>query len=298
MPTVLGRMPGFPTSSEEWDGKRVTRTHQDQFEVHADFEIQLGLAMIDALAMPLGTSFPGDPDARLKSTSTKRSDVNRLIWYVDLTYTTQFSEEDAEDAVKPPDERRTKYRWSYETMQIPFINDAVDMDKPIVNSVEEPFEDMTDFVIPVLTVERFELNFQPQTILDYANHTNEKIFLGAPPKTVLCAGIEADDAGNEGTGNEVFQGLLYQRVRYVFKFKIPITEDNKGWVARYVDAGTRYKVGNEYLPYLTDSDPTVGKRERIVGPLDGMGGKLTPGSDLVILQFNKHPVADFDVLAY
>lgn len=297
MPTLLGRSKGFPTGTAAWDGKRLVREYMDEYEVQADNENQGPFTIIASLALPIGDPFFDDPFARLiRVGPAKRSEVSRLIWRVPLLYTTQFSDDDADDAVKKPDLRRQKKRWTFETMQVPFTQDAVVAAVPVANSADEPIEDYVDSVIPVLTVERFQATFDPDTILDYANHTNANTFFGAPAKSVLCAGIEADDDGTESAGNEVWEGLLYQRVRYVFKFKIPITEDNKGWVSRYVDAGTRYLSGGEYLPYMSDFDATIGSTQRILGNLDGAGGKLTVGDPLHILEFEKYARADFDLL--
>ena len=249
MPTFDGTVPGYPQATTTWDGTRLIKTVDHMVQVRADNDSQGPLTIIASLSIPVGEPWSEDQHIRAKQVGpAKRADNGRLLWHIPIFYTNQFSIEDAEDSAKAPNQRRVKKNWTFETLQVPFTKDAIDEDTPITNSADEPIEDLVDFVIPVLNVERFEVGFDEDTVLTYANHTNANTFLGAPPKTVLCAGIEANDEGSENIGNEVWEGILYQRVRYVFKFKIPITEENKGWVARYVDVGSRYKSGNNYLP--------------------------------------------------
>lgn len=296
MPTIIGRVPGFPTGNFEWDGQRLIKTYDDQWWVQADNDAQGPNTIVTALSIPIGTPFFDDLQARAKKVGpAKRTDEARLIWTVPIHYTTQFNEQDANDAEKRPDQRRLRKRWSFEAISVPFTKDAIDTDVEVVNAVDEPIEATTEFVIPVLTIERFEPgDFDPTTIINYVNHTNKVTFYGAPPKTALLSGIESEDDDSEG---DVWQGQLFQRIRYVVKFKLPITEENKGWVERYVNVGTVYKGADGMLkPYMTDADPDVGKKEQIVGPLAKDGTKLPPGEPLVILQFNKSPEVDLNAL--
>lgn len=297
MATLLGRKKGYPVANYEWDGRRLIRTYDDMYLVQAASENEGPTTIILSLGIPIGDPFFDDAFAYAKRVGpVKRSVENRLFWEVPVFYTSQFPQPDIDDLPKRPDERRLRRRWSFETLQVAMTKDPITGD-PFVNSVNEPFEVTEDITIPVLTVERYEEGFAAQTILDYVNHVNASAFYGAPAKTALMAGISAEE-----DAAEVFEGVLFDRVQYTIKFKLPVTEENKGWLLRIIDMGTQHKddATDKLIPYLGDPDRTTGKAEKITGPLDGNGYRLPEGSDLYVLPdgtgFNKHETAEFDTL--
>ena len=294
MPTILGRVKGFPTGTAEWDGRRLVRTYDDRWQVQADNESQGPKEIIESVGVSVGDQFFDDLFALAKKAGpTSRSKGNRLIWEVPIFYTTQFPQVDADDLNKAPTERRVKRRWSFETEEVAITADAITGD-PFVNKVGQPLEETTELTIPVLTIERYELAFSPTTILNYVNHTNSGAFYGAPAKTAAMAGIEAEE-----DAAEVYEGVLYDRVRYVIKFRIPVTEENKGWVVRILNMGTVHRDPDNadlLVPYLSDEETTTALRTQITGPLDIDGGRNPDGSPVVFLEFNKKKLADFDTL--
>jgi len=302
MPTVLGRNKGFPKGRADWDGLRLVRTYTDSYKVEADNEDQGPLTIILALNVLIGEPFFDDPFAFAKTVGEAvREEGNRLIWNVPIFYTTQFPQVDADEVAADvaPEDRRLKRRWSFETLNEVFTGDAITADEPAINSLGEPIEVTHDIVIPVLTVEKWAIDFAAQEILDYVNHVNAAAFYGAPAKTALMAGIEAEE-----DSGEVYQGVQYDRVRYVIKFKIPITESSKGWLMRVADQSTMHRDPDDnlnFVPYLSDVSATDGVRSQITGKLDGIGFKLPDGDPLFYLPdgtgFNQFKTANFDTLA-
>ncbi len=301
MATLQGRDSGFPKGTADWDGRRIVRTYEDQWQVRAANESEGPKAIIETLNLRLGDTFFDDEFAYVKRVGPAvRESGNRLVWHVPVFYTTQMPIVDIDELQNDtaPEDRRLRRRWSFETLQVAATKDAVS-GAALVNSVNEPLELTEDIVIPVLTVERYKQSFDHQEILDYVNHVNAAAFYSAPAKTALMAGIEAEE-----DALEVHNGTLYDRVRYTIKFKIPVTEDNKGWLWRIIDMGTIHRDPDDetkFVPYLSDPDVTTGDRSQITGPLDGEGNPLDVGDPLFVLPdntgFNKHKTANFDTLA-
>ena len=292
MATVRGRTKGYPRGKADWDGKRLVTTYEDMFELVADNEQEGPRTVIESLGIRVGEPFFDDEFAFAKTVGpAARNPEARLEWLVPVFYTSQFPLEDADEvlAETPPDQRRLKRRWTAETMNELFTHDAIDTDKPFVSSSGEVIEATHDIKFPVLTVERYKETFDPSEILNYANHSNEDTFYGAPAKTALVTAIEAEE-----DAKEVFQGVLYDRVRYVVAFKIPITEQNKGWLMRVADMGTQHRDPDnpdEFIPYLSKESSADGVKSHIRGPLDGDGNRLPEGSPLVFLEFNEFKTA-------
>ncbi len=284
MPTVKGLLPGFPTGDFVWDGRRLHRTYDEVWLVVADNESQGPYTVTLALAIPVGLAYSEDAEARaVKVGTAKRLENKRTHWHIPVHYTTQFAEEDANEANDPPDQRRARRRWSSTRLQVAFTKDAIS-GQDVKNSVGQVIEATTDITIPVLTIERFELGvFNPNTILNYENHINQTAFLGAPKHSVLLNKIEAED---DDSADEIFQGLRYQRVRYEFWFKVPITNDNKGWTERFANVGTYfYKVADDpttIQAYTTDVG-TDARQEVITGPLEDDGTKRAKNAALLIV---------------
>lgn len=281
--TSFGREPGYPKCEDGFDGKRIKVTHTDRYKIITDDPNFVGKSILDALpgSLQIGATLLG---TRLTKRSLDRSDQNRLLHFLDLTYTDDVDEAKEEEKNEPPDERKATWAWDFETLEILFTKD-VDNHKPVANAVGEPFEITTDYVMPVLTIERWELEFDPDTIIDYCNHRNLREFWGAPPDTALLAGIrDREDPG------EVFNGQTYRKVTYIVKFKLPMIVDVvEGWKEILMNRGTFYLNGGVKTAFHA-----LGSR--ITGNLTAAGGILADGAAPVFLKFNKHPKADFDTL--
>lgn len=280
--TSFGRDRGYPKSDFVLNGKRITETHTDRFKIQVDSESENGKTILAQLPYQIGVYLAGT-DARINSIKFERDPDARLLWYMNLGFTTEFDDEADEDKDKPPDQRRPEWSWDFETLPRAM---TVDVDgEHIASSAGDPIEHEGLIVIPVLTIERFQQTFDPDTIITYFNHTNESAFWGAPQGTALMAGIR-----DRKDSQEVYQGVAYRRVTYVVKFALPKIDDVlEGWKLLLVDHGWHKLDGGTKKPILEGG-------ARVSRNLDGSGGVLATGADPHILKFNVTQEADFDAL--
>jgi len=192
-----------------------------------------------------------------------------------------MDEQTSQDQTQPPDMRRVKYNWDFETRDILFTKDVVTGDA-VANSVGEPFELTTEYVIAILNINTYRRTFSPNTILNFTNRTNQNAFWGFPAKSAAIAGIrDSEDAA------EVWQGARFRQVQYVVKFMIPnIPDVIEGWKEIIMNRGSFYREGGVDKPFTAQGS-------RIIGKLDAAGGKLAAGAQPVFLKFNRLVTADF-----
>lgn len=285
MTWIIGREPGFPKSVQTADlssGKVVTIT-TDEYKVYTpDEDVALSETILTGLpsSLALGSRLGS---CGLRQRTAERDPKNRQLWHVPLEYSSEIDEESSEDQTKPPDQRRVKYNWDFETRDILFSKD-VDTGLAVANSVEEPFELTTEFVIPVLNLSTYRVSFPPNIIKDYVNRTNSEVFWGFPKRTVAMAGIRDSET------EEVYNGIRYRSVQYVLKMMIPkIDNVIDGWKEFIMDRGSFYKEGGVKKVFTAQGS-------RIVGKLDGSGGKLADGAVPIFKTFNRLPQTDFRAL--
>jgi hypothetical protein len=281
----FGREPGYPRTTDTVANKRITVTTEDRFKILTNDPADAGEALLAQVPFPLGTILGS---TRLKTRRLTRDAKNRLLHYLDLSYSSEFDEEDETDINKPPDQRRPEWEWDFETEEIAMTKDVQTGDA-VVNSAGDVYEVTTPIIIPVLTIERLQADFDPDTIINYVNHTNTATFWGAPAGAALCAGIR-----DRKDRTEVYNGLSYRRVSYVFKFKLPdIPNVIEGWKLILMNYGPNYWT----------APPGVGLRvaassggRSINVKLDDDGTKLDDDEDPKFLKFNQFATANFDDL--
>ena len=218
-----------------------------------------GRADVLGVCPPLGApyQFEGETDGlsiarrrrateRIEATSSRRG-----LWEVVVDYSSQFSLDDDDDL--PPEDRTPEWKWTSETRQIrvdvarakTFLDNSNNLvtenDKPIINAANDPLLGVTmPVAVPVLTISRYQTEFDPDTILDYVNHVNSAEFYGAGAGIALMAGI---------TDRPVkIEGRALRFVEYVVKFMIldPVklgpTGDEvvQGWSAILLEQGPNY----------------------------------------------------------
>jgi hypothetical protein len=127
------------------------------------------------------------------------------------------------------------------------------MGQPIVVTSPQP--------IPILTIERYEPNFDASVILNYVNRINSTPFWSAPPWTALMAGISDEQA--------ILNGIKVRRVSYTIKFKI----DEFGWRLVLLNEGGKCRK-------LVSSEPKNAQSEwsrAAVHTIKDMDGNPTTG---------------------
>lgn len=198
-------------------------------------------------------------------------------------------EQDNED----PTNAQPQWSWTHETEQMNLEEDV--NGKALQTVTHEKYFVDVPVAIPVLTISRYELSFDPQTILDYVNHVNETPFWGIPKGDALMAGI-SDHQETVGDTN-------YRKVEYVVKVRLDylsgqLIED--GWQLRLLHHGQwqliapflsigRYDPEN--LLRFTDQDGRA-----VTGNLAADGRKLGQDDPLVYLKFDQYREAEFNDL--
>lgn len=247
----------------------------------------------DILATP-GLPTLGDVlrGATCKRQSVDEDDTHALLWNVRCDFDSRIEEGKTEN----PEDRPPKWSWTFETIDEVLEFDAIDGEaKPVQNSALEPLFITAPVAIPVLTVEKIQIAFDADTILNFANRTNSEEFWGAPSGCALMAGITDVE--------EIINGDEYRKVTYTIKFRFKyddsgdVREDS--WNSEPLDHGTRYFNGVAGLPNV-DFNWTAFVDEQgnpTTGNLNGMGNQLFILDDPVYLSFNRFPKADFNSLA-
>lgn len=276
----FGREPGYPTCGDSVNGSSYTGTYQDRWKVllKAGEEHRLGEEILNALPtdFQLG-AYLGD-FCRLMQRSLKRDKEARLLYYLDLSYSTAFDEGGISGGQVAPDMRPTKSSWDFEQYTAIMRKDVDG--NPVVNSVGEPIELTTEYALPILNIERSQAYFDPDAILGYVNHRNFGTFWGASPGCVVCTGIR----DREG---ETFQGFTYRQVSYSFKFYVPfIAGVLQGATELLLNCGHKYRT--------SANSATVDSRTLVNLAVNGT--KLAVGATPVYGSFQKYPLAHFDDL--
>lgn len=255
---------------------RIDGEHTATYKIRTDDEDDREDVVITAPGCP----YIGMPSTILPGARCIERQINEVaprIWDVEATFSQNFiSDPDEED----PWDRTPEWSWSFETVDEPLLYDAQDASKAIQNSAGEGLPPLTrPIAVPVLTISRYELNFNPEDILNYVNFVNSSVFWGAAAGKVLCAGINASQ--------ETYKEYDMWKVTYTFKFKM----DTHGWTARILDQGSYYWTGtvgsSEKKPFSDDS------LNPIVGNLNGSGGKNTTTTPSFV-SYNRYDEVDFN----
>ena len=275
MTTVLKGLKPTLKGREYWDPETriVHREHELEAWVQAD-EGDTEQQVLATLGVPTIGSFwsvGGSSDLQSLCRARDPEQVSPFRWRVTCQFDTQAKPEDPNTA---PENRTPEWSWSMETEEMVLTKDPI-TGKPIVNSVGEPIIVTVPRPIPVLRVERYELSFSPQTMLDFANHVNDAAFYGADPKAALLAGIDDNPVDVDGR--------KMRRVAYTVKFATPDT-----WELELLDHGTKHLVGGVARAFVDEQgNPTTGN-------LNGAGLALAVGEHF--LTFNRFDTADFSTL--
>lgn len=240
--------------------------------------------VLSATGLPTLYSMYGN--AYCKSKEAKEIDSAARVWEVDITYSTgQQQQGDDEPQLFIP-----TVTWGVEEMQLVVTHDQETNDE-IVNSVGEPLLVTQPYSIPIMTIKRLERTFDPNLIIDYGGHVNEKKFWGAEKNCVMLFGPTGDP--------HVIRGVTYYDVTYRFKFSFLKDENDDfyGWQAYLLNQGTKYwdPALSKYVKFTTMGDNTMGNLTKDpVNPRKGTA--RDPADDGEYLLFQTIPLADFNDL--
>jgi hypothetical protein len=268
---------------------QIKRSHSDRYQIITDNESVMGDFIIDALPVQVGDLFPENNGgtACIVEISIDRDVAARLKWYADVSYEEVSDDQGAGSGGQtgtPPDQLLPEWSWSSETITRTVVNDS--NGDFYGSSAGEPYGREIQIAIPVLKIERYELSFDPSTIVAYVNHVNESEFWGVEDGAVLMSAIE-----DRKDTHVIYGGKYYRKVSYTLKFAVPfIDQVLQGWDDLLVDQGTYYKDSNNNLVHFK-----AGGSET-TGLLDGQGHKNPDPDYAYIFSRKPFPSADFSAL--
>lgn len=264
----------------------ITQTHSDLYNIVTDDDNDEGDIILAQLPISYGDMLASSflIPCFLTSLRLDRNVQHRRKWQLAAKYT-PLTPEDQENQNTPPDLRTPEWSWTFESWEHIVRKDVDGL--AIVNAVGEPIELTAQQAFPILTVERNQLTFDPDTILEYANHVNSTEFYGADPKTVLMRGIE-----DRKDTQRIWQNIYYRRVRYTTVFALPFIPDVlEGWTDLVLNRGTFYIDNDARKVHFRTDDGA-----QITGNLDLAGQKLDEGLPPIVLKFNTKKEANFNTL--
>ena len=281
----IGPLPGYPKSSESLEGKRVTVSHTHKYQIVVDDENDYGDALFALLPdyTRVGWAFGGG-NCLIRSRSLDREAGARLKWILTINADDKFDEETKQDMAKPPDQRKPDWSWDFETIQRALTVDR--QGQAIENTAGDPFDVERDIALPILTITRHQAQFDPDTIASYVNHVNKTTFWGVDAGAVLCTGIR-----DRKDSEEVYAGISYRLVTYIFKFAVPVIADVlEGHTLILVNNGPNQLVAGE----------RVGIKDKygvsIRANLSVFGAALAQGVAPILRRFEQFPEAEFNDL--
>lgn len=294
MPKILGVDNGSISASHSLEKK-------DKFWVKKKTYKLVYLVLADSLAddeedilatagiPPLFYPYNGTVCKKRTPTETTRvvhpvSGVSSALWEVACDFDSDIDPDQNQD----PDQKTPTVRWYGETDEEVLEKDAITGD-PIETEAGEPIIITTPVVHPVLEISRYEpYPFDPDTMLDYAHHTNSTVFWGAPQGSALMLPMEVDE--------EIIEKVKWCKVVYKIKFRIK--KDGGGmmqdtWKARPLHHGFKYrKVAGEPPQVFTD-----GQGNPATVNLTAGGVLLPQGNPPEYLSFNRFTKTDFNALS-
>ena len=236
MSSIIGEKYSSIEGDESYDmvTRRTTRTYTITYFVQGSstegsstIYNTPGLPQIGDKAVVNGVT---QSSSRCNKRNLAEVDTGKSIWSVECKFDSNF----------PDDDTHPTWSWGFETQDIA-IASTPNYNLPICNTVGQRLTLVSPQPLPILTIERYEYNFDPTVILAYVSRINTAPFWGAAPWTVLCTGIGDEQA--------VVNGIKVRKVNYVFKFKC----DEFGWRTLLLNEGTKaHKLYTPHTPGQMD----------------------------------------------
>lgn len=146
------------------------------------------------------------------------SNAAAALYEVTVTYDSDFDAE--QSSPEGATGWRPKRKW-YSVKEEEELEKDVITGKPITTQAGEKIHILDTVVYPILEIERYETYpFDPKIFMGYSDTTNLEPFYGAPPGDALMDDIQSEE--------EIINGTLLQKTKYVIKFHPKLLEDIEG----------------------------------------------------------------------
>lgn len=262
------------------NGKTLVYEESYRFFVQTDDPLTTRYEVLSSNAVPkVNVTVGGGGFTICNSVDAERDEDNATLWHVDATFSSDIQEDNSganESQSGDPTTWVPIAELAFETFTEVSYTDA--NGDPFDNSAGIPF---ASGIPLVRTLTRYDFaQFEPattkiDTIADRNETVNAGTFKGRAAKTLRLQ--------VKGAALGYYYGYRVWRVNYSLTYK-PDT-----WKFKVLDVGNTYLDAGVFKPYL-DNDGN-----RMVGPLDGSGGKATTAS---ILEFDKYDDISFSFLRY
>jgi hypothetical protein len=210
-----------------------------------------------------------------KTIDCVRREDQRLLWDVTATFSSEVDERQSSQSVsEDPVEWVPIYETKFERLQEVLTKDRANV--AIANSAGQPFETgiLAARFIPIWEFFQFEpATVTDEQIIERNETVNLTEFRGRPVNTLLCTVLSSAIG--------FYYGSRVRLTKYAIRYNV------RTWLHRRLDVGTVYLDGTTHKAYL-DDDGNV-----MLGGLNGSGGKVTPGTEPSILEFQMYPQVEF-----
>ena len=277
--TLLGQK-RTGSGSVKKNGKTLVYEESYKFFVQTDDPSTTRYEVLSSNAVPkVNVTIGGGGFTVCNSVDAERDEDNATIWHVDATFSSDIQEDNSganESQSGDPTTWVPIAELAFETFTEVSYTDAAG--NPFDNSAGIPF---ASGIPLVRTLTRYDFaQFEPSTtsidtIADRNETVNAGSFKGRAAKTLRLQ--------VKGATLGFYYGYRVWRVNYSLTYK-PDT-----WKFKVLDVGNTYLDTGVFKPYLDDEG------NRMVGPLNGSGGKATTAS---ILEFDKYDDISFSFLRY
>lgn len=285
---------GYTISDKKYGFSK--KEFQTVYQIQADNEYQNEDDILATVGLPPLWLFMRN--AYCTSVTAKEVNTQALLWEATAKFTSEINPENADN--QDPESAAPQWTWGVEHEGKVQKRDS--NDKIYRTTAGEAIAYEHPVVVPILTITRFQLVFDPITIIDYCNHVNLTTFWGVPPGSVLCSGI--------GDSQVSINDTNYRKVIYTFKVAVDpvnLTLANNGWQMELLNEGNMEIVDpdNESTPatkfgppfQVRALDKPGGKPIRV--NLDNDGKRITSTDEtlLVWLPFEPYAKAEFNDLS-
>jgi hypothetical protein len=294
MPKILNVKDGSYNAETYLKKQGSTLVHHKRFskawEVLSDDTLQDEDAILMTTGIPAIFAASNGAYCRKRKATEQQTVIHpdgglAILWDVTADFDSEVdpNEDESDPLAKPP-----KTWWTSET-----IDEVIEKDingNPVQTDAGEPLIVTEPVTIPVLNIKRYELyHFDPNVILDYANHKNSAAFWGAPAGACLFSSPET-------TEPETIDGTQYTLVTYRIKFKLK--KENGvlvagSWNKRVLHHGYKYidPDDGEVKTYEINGQPAT------VNLQNGTGNPLGQVDPAEYLEWETKHEADFNALS-
>ena len=262
-------------------GKRLVFEEQYSYIVQASDKNATRLAVLSTAGIPrVGLTLSAGGFAICQSVDCNRDPVNPVIWHVTANFSSDVQEDTSganESQSGDPTVWQPIAELSFETFTEVVAEDQ--SGTAIANSAGQPF---SSGISLTRTLVRYDFEqFEPAgTSIDTIAGRNETVnlgtFQGKSAKTLKLT-VRSASLG-------YYYGYKVWRIAYSMVYK---PDD---WKLKVLDIGNSYLSGGTLQPYLDEEG------NRIVGGLNGSGGKVTVGNAPSIKEFDKFEAISFSFL--